>query len=174
MQVDASLAWDAVCLRKDRVALTLRDDAGHCASIEMLPTDALRLAQVLTGEMHGSCPDVWLVERLAGGERLWLTLSATARGMVRISRIELGNDTADQLARSLASAAVECRPELTSVQQLRRTLLKPPRALLRWGVLHTRPLTRQRQQWMNRLHRSMVALYRTLTDMDRALPLRSN
>jgi hypothetical protein len=176
MRVDAGLAWEAICLRKEHVVLTLRDadDVGHCASIEMPPTEALRLAHVLTGEMHGSCPDAWLVERLAGGEQLWLTLSATSRGMVRISRVELSNDIADQLARSLTAAAVECRPELTSVQHLRRTLLKPLRTMLRWGVLHTRPLTRQRQQWMNRVHRSMVALYRTLTDMDRALPLRSN
>lgn len=174
MQVDAGLAWEASCLRKVQVALTLRDDAGHCASVEMSPTEALRLAQVLTGEMHGSCPDTWLVERLAGAERLWLTLSATSRGMVRISRVELDNDTADQMARSLTAAAVACRPELTGGQQLRRSLLKPLRSLLRWGVLHTRPLTHQRQQWTHRLRRSMVALYRILTDMDRAVPVRSH
>lgn len=173
MQTDAGLVWNAICLRKDHVALSLRDDEGHCASIEMPPVEALRLAQVLTGEMHGSCPDTWLVERLVGAERLWLTLSATSRGMVRISRIELSNDTADQLARSLTAAAAECRPRLTSVQPLRRILLRPLRTMLRWSVLHTRPLTRQRQQWVNRIHRSMVALYRTLADMDRALSMRS-
>lgn len=176
MQVDAGLAWEAICLRKVHVALTLRDDEGHSASIEIPPIEALRLAHVLTGEMHGSCPDAWLVERLAGAERLWLTLSTTSRGMVRTSRVELSNDIADQLARALTAAAVECRPELSGFQQLRKTLLKPLRTMLRWGVLHTRPATRQRQrpQGMNRLHRSMVVLYLSLADMDRALPIRSH
>jgi hypothetical protein len=174
MQIDADLTWDATCLRKERVLLTLRDNAGHSASIELPPTDALRLAGVLTGEMHGSSPDVWLVERLARADRLWLTLSSTSRGMVRISRIELSDACAESLSHSLSAAALACHPELSSLQQLRRSLLKPLRAALRWGVLHTRPLTRPHQLWMTRFHRSMVALYRTLANFERAVPTRSH
>ena len=171
MQVDADLVWQAICLRKERVLLTVQDNAGHCASIELTPTEALRLARVLTGEMHGSSPDSWLVERLAGAERLWLTLSSASRGLVRISRIEIGDATAEQISIALGAAADECRPEPTSLQHLRRTLLRPLRATLRWGVLHTRRLPRQPQQWMDRFHRSMVVLYRTLANLERSAPM---
>ena len=41
--------------------------------------------------------------------------------------------------------------------------------ILRWGVLHTRRLPRQRKQWMNRFHRSMVVLYRTVANFDRSV-----
>lgn len=174
MQGDAELAWDATCLRKERVLLALRDNAGHSASVELTPTEALRLARVLTGEMHGSSPDTWLVERLAGAERLWLTLSSTSRGMVRISRIEMDDASAEQLARSLCLAALECRPEPSELQQLHKALLRWLRSVLRWGVVHTRPLTRQHQMRMNRLHRSMVALYRTATNIERTLSTRSH
>lgn len=174
MQVDAELAWDATCLRKERVLLTLRDNAGHFASVELTPSEALRLARVLTGEMHGSSPDTWLVERLAGAERLWLTLSSTSRGMVRISRIEMNDASAVQLSQCLGIAALECHPEQSHLQQLHRATLRMLRSMLRWGVVHTRPLTRQHQLWMNRLHRSMVALYRTAANIERTLSTRSH
>lgn len=171
MQVGADLVWEAICQRKARVVLTLQDNVGHCASVEMAPAEALHLARVLMGEMHGSSPDSWLVERLAGAERLWLTLSSTSRGMVRVSRIEIEDAVAEQVSLALTTAAVECCPEPSNVQALRRTLLKPLRAILRWGVLHTRQLPRQRKQWMNRFHRSMVVLYRTVASFDRSVPM---
>lgn len=174
MQMDAELAWDATCVRKERVLLALRDNAGHSASIELTPTDALGLARVLTGDMHGSSPDTWLVERLAGAERLWLTLSTTSRGMVRISRIEMDDASAEQLSRSLHIAALECRPEPSELQQLHKALLRTLRSMLRWGVLHTRPLTRQHQLWTNRLHRAMLVLYRAAADIERTLSTRSH
>lgn len=174
MQVDAELVWDATCLRNERVLLALRDNAGHSAAVELTPTDALRLARVLTGEMHGSSPDVWLVERLAGAERLWLTLSSTSRGMVRVSRIEMSDASAEQLSHSLGVAALECRPEPGDLQQLHRALLRPLRSMLRWSVVHTRPLKRRHQLWTTRFHRSMVALYRTITNIERTLWTRSN
>ena len=175
MQVDADLVWDATCLRKERVLLALRDNAGHSASVELTPTDALRLASVLVGKMHGSSPDAWLVERLAGAERLWLTLSSTSRGMVRISRIEMNDASAEQLSRSLGVAALECRPEMGDLQQqLHRVPLRPLRSMLRWGVVRTRPLKRQRQLWTTSFYRSVVALYRTIANIERTLWTRSN
>lgn len=174
MQMDAELAWDATCVRKDRVLLVLRDNAGHCASVEMTQTDALGLARVLIGEMHGSSPDTWLVERLAGAERLWLTLSTTSRGMVRISRIEMDDASAERLSRSLSIAALDCHPEPGELQQLHKAMLRALRSMLRWGVMHTRPLTRQHQLWTNRLHRTMLVLYRTAANIERTLSTRSH
>lgn len=174
MQIDAELAWDATCVRKERVLLVLRDNAGHSASVELTPTEALRLARVLTGEMHGSSPDTWLVERLAGAGRLWLTLSSASRGMVRISRIEMDDASAEQLARSLDMAALECHPEPSELQRLHRAMLRLLRSVLRWGIVHTRPLTRQHQLWMSRLHRSMLVLYRAAANIERTLSTRSH
>lgn len=173
MQVDAELAWDATCVRKERVSLTLQDNAGHSAAVELTPTDALQLARVLSGEMHGSSPDTWLVERLAGAERLWLTLSSTSRGMVRISRIEMDDASAEQLSRSLSTAALECRPEPGTLRKLHKSMLRILRLMLRWAVVHTRPLTRQHQLWMNQLHRSMLVLYRAAANSERMLSTRS-
>lgn len=161
-------------MRKERVSLTLRDNAGHSAEVELTPTDALQLASVLSGEMHGSSPDTWLVERLAGGERLWLTLSSTSRGLVRISRIEMDDVSADLLARSLNLAALECRPEPSEWQRLHRAMLRLLRSVLRWGVVHTRPLTRHHQLWMSHLHRSMLVLYRAAANVERTLSTRSH
>lgn len=174
MQMDAELAWDATCVRNERVLLALRDNAGHSASVELTPTDALHLARVLTGEMHGSSPDTWLVERLAGAERLWLTLSSTSRGMVRISRIEMDDVSAAQLSRSLDMAARDCHPEPSVLQRLHKSMLRVLRSMLRWGVMHTRPLASQHQLWTNRLHRTMLVLYRAAANIERTLSTRSH
>jgi hypothetical protein len=174
MNVDAELNWSSTCLQHERVRLTLGDDKGHRASVDMTADEARELAHVLTHETHGSCADVWLVEHQARSQHLWLTLSATSRGMVRISRIELASGTAREVAVTLLEAAGQCHPAPTLAAQWCKATLKPLRATTRWAVQHTRPLTRQRQQWMNRLHRALVVLYRSIVAVDRATPMRSH
>lgn len=179
MQLDAGLEWQVHVVRQAHVVLALTDQRGHAATTEMAMADALRLAEVLTSEMHGSCPDTWLVERLAGTEQLWLTLSRFSRGCVHISRIELTSTQASALAQSLTEVTADCTT--VAVRHPRRTgLLRPLRVLLRWGVLHTR--TRRaphqhtqpsRQPWTQSLHRSMLVLYRALAAAERPTMVRT-
>ena len=90
--------------------LTLGDGEGHTATVDMTGDEAQDLAHALVHEVLGSCPDVWLVERQARSQCLWLTLSAASRGMVRISRIELNSAVVDPIAASLRAAAAQCQP----------------------------------------------------------------
>jgi hypothetical protein len=142
MEVDAELNWSATCSQQERVVLSLGDDEGHTATVDMTADEARDLAHVLMHERHGSCPDVWLVERQARSQCLWLTLSATSRGMVRISRIELDSGVAVRVADSLLDAADRCRPAPALSVQWRKGVLKLLRAMTRWAVQHphTRPL----------------------------------
>lgn len=132
MQVDAGLSANVVCLRKERVMLTLRDGDGRTASVEMAAPDAVHLAHVLSSEMHGSCPDTWLVERVTGTSALWLTLSSTQRGFVRVSRIEVGDDLAEHLADRLLAVAAECTPTPRSTPPWRQAVDRALRKLSRW------------------------------------------
>lgn len=145
MEIDAELTlnWSAVCVRQERVVLTLGDGEGHTATADMSEAEARDLAHVLVHEMHGSCPDVWLVERQARSPCLWLTLSATARGMVRISRIELDSAVANQVADSLLAAAVQCRPAPALSVRWRKSALELLHTTARWVVLHTWSLARR-------------------------------
>lgn len=174
MKVDTELNWTVACLREERVLLTIGDGAEHTASVDMTPEEALDLAHVLANETHGSCADVWLVERQTDPLRLWLTLSSTSRGFVHISRIELDSAMAGDIAIALLNTAATCRPPIPATAHLRKASFKALRSMARWAVQHTRPITRQRQQWMNRVHRAMVAVYRGIAAVDRAPTMRSH
>ena len=132
MQVDAGLSASVVRLRQERVMLTLRDEAGHAASVDMPAQDAIHLAHVLAGDLHGSCPDTWLVERMPGAGALWLTLSSTRRGLVRVSRIEMDDDMADHVAARLLDVAAECAPAPRSTPSWRRAFGRTLHTLARW------------------------------------------
>lgn len=179
--MDAGLEWQAHTVRRNRVTLSLTDGRGHAATTEMAVDEALRLAEVLACEMHGSCADTWLVERLAGTEQLWLTLSRFARGCVHISRIELTSAQATALAQALMDATAS-GATAAAHHPARTGLLRPLRGLVRWGVLHTRtrrsPHSHARspsrhQPWTQSLHRSMLVLYRALAAAERPTMARS-
>ncbi|WP_338415045.1 hypothetical protein [uncultured Sphaerotilus sp.] len=172
MQEDSGLSVEVVCLGKERVLLSLRSGSDHSASVDMDALDALRLAQVLTCERHGCCPDTWLVERMAGTETLWLTLSSASRGFVRISRIEISERMAEQLAGQLTCTAEKCTLLQTAAQPMRRVVVKWVRTMARLAAQHTRPLNHQRKQGLRSLHRSMLFLYRSLGAFDRTEPNR--